>query len=223
MEIYENDFLILFYKKDDTNLKNIIEIINERIKEIADFFRISKIENKIIVKLYYSQEEFKEYLVPYLDDGKYYDWMIASTDDGNINILSLNNCLKIKEHADITEEEYIDIIIHEFVHKFHQIVKGDNETENAWFHEALATNLSNQDFNIIPITCTLDELKKDYNSVANQYDISYTIGKYLLENYSHKFILSMCKDERILERYSSKIFEEAKEYSLEHTVKRTKR
>ena len=92
MEIYENDFLILFYNVDDTNIKNIIEIINERIKEIADFFRISKIENKIIVKLYYSQEEFKEYLVPYLDDGKYYDWMIASTDDGNINILSFLTC-----------------------------------------------------------------------------------------------------------------------------------
>lgn len=223
MEIYENDFLKLSYNKDDTNIKNIIEIINERIEEIAIFFRVSKIENKIKIKVYYSQKEFKEYLVPFLDAGQYKDWMCASTHDGNINILSLENCHKIEEHSNMTEKEYTDIIIHEFVHKFHQIVKGDNETKNAWFHEALATNLSKQDYSIILITCTLDELKKNYDSVPNQYDISYTIGKYLLENYPHEFILSICKDEQILERYASKIFEEAKAYSLEHTTKRSKR
>ncbi|MBQ2873528.1 MAG: hypothetical protein IJE89_05980 [Bacilli bacterium] len=216
MEIYENNFLILMYNKKDSNIKEIIKTINDRIIEIANFFGITQIKDKIKIKIYYSQEEFQKYLIPFLYDGKYYDWMIASTHDGNINILSLDNCRQTNSHKDMNKKEYIDIIIHEFVHKFHQLVKGDNKTENAWFHEALATNLSNEYYDVIPISCTLDELKQDYNSVDNRYDISYTIGKYLLENYPHNLILSMCKDEKILEEQAKKIFEEAKLYSQEY-------
>ena len=213
MLTYENDFFQMFYKENDPYKDFIIDALNSKTKDIADFFGITKVDEKIKVIIYYSIDEFKNYLIPFLYDGKYYDWMIGSTHDGNINHLSLECCHQTETHSDRTLKQYIDGIIHEVVHKMHHLYRGEDETENAWFHESLATNLSNQDYKVVPITCTLEELKTDYNSVVNQYSISYTIGKYLLENYPHDFILSMCKDEKILDANAHKLFEETKKYA----------
>lgn len=136
--------------------------------------------------------------------------MIGSTHDGNINNLSLECCHQTETHKDRTLEQYISGIIHEIVHKMQQLVKGDINTDNAWFHEALATNLSNQDYNIVPIDCTLEELKNNFNEVKNQYSISYTLGKYLLENYSQDLILKLCKDESLLDEFAPILFEQTK-------------
>lgn len=88
-----------------------------------------------------------------------------------------------------------------------------------WFHEALATNLSNQEYNIVPISCTLEELTNNFNEVKHQYDILYTLGRCILENYSHDFILSICKDETILDKIADKLFDEVREY-VESNYKR---
>lgn len=42
--------------------------------------------------------------------------MNADTFDGNINLLSIEECRKTREHSDITLEEFLENIIHEFVH-----------------------------------------------------------------------------------------------------------
>lgn len=213
MKCYENEWFKIIYNEDDPYKDLIIETINKKTKEIADFFGIAKFREKKKVVIYYSIEDFKKYLIPWLKDGKYYDWMIGSTHDGNINMLSLACCHQTKSHKSITLEDYMDGVVHEIVHIFHHELKGDNKTKYGWFHEALATNLSNQDYDIVPITCTLEQLTTNSNQVNNQYDIFYTIGKYILENYSRDFILTMCKDEVVLEEIANKLFENAKEYS----------
>ena len=53
-----------------------------------------------------------------------------------------------------------------------------------------------------------NELKEKYNEIPNSYSISYTLGKYLLENYSHEFIISLCKDETLLDEFAPELFSE---------------
>jgi len=189
MKVCSNSFYRLICDENDPYKDSILNILNTKTKHIIDFFRIEKIPDSITVKIYNSVDSFKEYLLPFLQNEEYFEWMIMSTHDGNINILSIDCCQKTKSHSDITLEEYLNDIIHEVVHKMHHILKGNNKTKNAWFHEALATNLSGQDYNECDINCTLTELKENFNKVEHQYSISYTLGKYLLENYSHDFIL----------------------------------
>lgn len=45
------------------------------------FFDLQTLSKKMIVKIYYSVEDYKQHLVPYLEESgrKYYEWMIADT------------------------------------------------------------------------------------------------------------------------------------------------
>jgi hypothetical protein len=58
-----------------------------------------------------------------------------------------------------------------------------------WFWEALALNLSGQILPETSIDCTKEQLMFDYLSLPNGYPISYTIGKYMLENYPHERLI----------------------------------
>lgn len=219
MNYYENEWFEIIYNESDPYKDLIIDTVNTRTRKIAQFFGITKLDKKRKVVIYYSINDFKNYLVPLLADGKYYDWMMGSTHDGNINMLSLDCCHQTKSHRDMSVKDYIDGIVHEIVHIFHHELKGNNKTRYGWFHEALSTNLSNQEYNIVPISCTLEELTNNFNEVKHQYDISYTLGRCILENYSHDFILSICKDETILDKIADKLFDEVREY-VESNYKR---
>ena len=53
--------------------------------------------------------------------------MNADTFDGNINLLSIEECRKTKAHSDITLEEFLENIIHEFVHACQQEINPDSK------------------------------------------------------------------------------------------------
>ena len=108
--------------------------------------------------------------------------MNADTFDGNINLLSIEECRKTKAHSDITLEEFLENIIHEFVHSCQQEINPDSKNVE-WFWEALATNLGNPFDHTIDFQFNEEQLINDFNSVPNNYEIVFTIGKYLLENY----------------------------------------
>ena len=209
MKEYTNKFCRLIYDENDPNKDAIIETLNTRTQEIADFFGITELEEKIIIKIYYTIEDFKNSLLPYLKDGKYYNWMIGHTCDGNVNKLAFN-CYDETSHKGATLKNFLDTIVHEIVHKMHHTIKGNNHTENGWFHEALAVNLSNQEYMECSIDCTLEDLKNNYEETNNAYHISAILGRYLLQNYSHDFIISICKDETILDTFAPTFFEEIK-------------
>ena len=206
MKEYTNKFCRLIYDENDSYKDALIETLNTRLQAIADFFGITELEEKIIIKIYYTTESFKASLIPYC---KYYDWIIGHTYDGNVNKLSFN-CYDETAHKGEPLKSFLDTIVHEIVHKMHHITKGNNHTENGWFHEALAVNLSNQEYIECSIDCTLEDLKNNYEETNNAYHISAILGRYLLQNYSHDFIISMCKDETILDSFAPIFFEEVK-------------
>lgn len=135
--------------------------------------------------------------------------MNADTFDGNINLLSIEECRKTKAHSDITLEEFLENIIHEFVHSCQQEINPDSKNVE-WFWEALATNLGNPFDHTIDFQFNEEQLINDFNSVPNNYEIVFTIGKYLLENYSHKKIMQYIKEPEILRQDAKKNFNEVK-------------
>lgn len=206
MQEYSNKFCKLIYDENDPYKDAIIKTINTRTQEIADFFGITRLEEKIVIKIYYTIDSFKDSLIPYC---KYYKWIIGHTYDGNVNKLSFN-CYDETSHKGASLKQFLDTIVHEIVHKMHHIIKGNNNTKNGWFHEALAITLSNQEYMECSIDCTLEDLKNNYEETKNAYHISAILGRYLLQNYSHEFIISICKDETILATFAPAFFEEVK-------------
>ena len=83
----------------------------------------------------------------------------------------------------------------------------------SWFWEALATNLGNPtDFKKIPINATNEEIK-EFGNLEDNYLIAYTIGKYMLENYSHEEILDYVKYPTTILNDSDLILNNAREWS----------
>lgn len=137
--------------------------------------------------------------------------MNGDTHDGNINILSIEECRKTKAHQDMTIEEMLEVITHEFVHACQQEINPDAENVE-WFWEALATNLANPFDQVASIQCEDDDLINNLNSISNNYTICFTIGKYLLENYSHEQILDYVKNPDKLRKDAKTIFKEERKW-----------
>lgn len=213
---YENGNFIIYYNEDDKNINVIIELLENKTKDIFDYFEVKKLSEKIIIKIYYSIDDFKKYLVPYLelDGDEYKDWMCASTHDGNINLLDIESCRNTEEHQDMDIDYFLTVVLHELVHKCNMVVKGGPLDENHWFYEALATNLSKDYFDLKYITEELSILNKDFNNIDFNYNKAFTIGQYLLHKYSRKEILEFCKDETLLNDIS---IDDVNEYVKEKT------
>ena len=100
----------------------------------------------------------------------------------------------------------------------------DSEIENidndiVWFWEALATNLGNpENFSRITIKASNEEIN-NFNTLSQNYPIAFTIGNYLLENYSHEEILEYVKYPSKLLVESEKILNDAREWSNNKRIK----
>ena len=123
--------------------------------------------------------------------------------DNNINALTLDAAHKTDVYKDMTLEQLRQNISHEFVHVCQNSLEEENvDDRNAWFCEALATNLGNpeQFGKLIYIMITKEELE-NFNSIENnRYETAYTIGRYLLENFSPEEILEFVKYPSKLDR-----------------------
>lgn len=137
--------------------------------------------------------------------------MDGDTHDRNINILSIEECRKTKAHQDMTLEEMLEVITHELVHACQQEINPDAENVE-WFWEALATNLANPFDQVASIQCEDDDLINNLNSIPYNYEICFTIGKYLLENYSHEQILDYVKNPDKLRKDAKTIFKEERKW-----------
>ena len=101
----------------------------------------------------------------------------------------ISEARKSKEHEDMDMDEFIKCILHEFVHSCQQ-EWNSNSNGTSWYWEALATNLSKQDYSSVSLEdCDFEKLKSDFNGTKDGYNFAYTLGKYMLENYSkEKFV-----------------------------------
>ena len=208
MKIELNNFIIEYDKEIDY-MTNIISTLENNTVDILDFFELEKLSQKKRVVIFTDREEYKKHLLPFVKEFK--EWMCADTYDGNINLLEISEARKSKEHKDMDMDEFIKCILHEFVHSCQQ-EWNPNSNGTSWYWEALATNLSNQDY--LPVSledCDFEKLKSDFNGTKNGYSFSYTLGKYMLENYSKDKLLEYVKNPDLLKQDADDIFETVKQ------------
>lgn len=190
-----------------------IEDLNTKLLEessrILSFFELDGLKEPKKIKIWTDRTKYQQYLEQYVD--KYYEWMNGDTYDGNINMLSIEECRKTSAHSDMTLEEFLTNICHEFVHSCQQEINSDDQKVE-WFWEALATNLANPFDHVASIQCEDDELINNLNGIPYNYEICFTIGKYLLENYSHEQIMNWVKNPDKLRHDTKRIFNETRNW-----------
>ena len=209
--ILEKNNFIITYDENISYIPEVVDYLEFRTKAIMDFFELDSLNSKRKIIIYNNLELYKRHIEQFYE---YHDYMCADTNDGNINLLSLEEAHKTKEHKDMTLDELKSTILHEFVH----ICQQESELEHldndiVWFWEALATNLGNpEEFSKVIIKATNEEIN-NFNYLPQNYPIAFTIGKYMLGNYNHEAILEYIKYPSKLLEDSEQILNAAREWS----------
>ena len=215
--ILEKKSFIIDYDENISYIPEVVNFLEIKMGEFMNYFELKSLKSKEKVIVFNSIEKYKKHLEKYTE---YRDYMCADTYDGNINLLSLEEAHKTHEHANMTLDELKSTILHEFVHicqKNCQVEKYNKTV--SWFWEALATNLGNPEkFSRIPIEATNKEIN-NFNTLPNNYPTAFTIGNYLLGNYSHEDILNYVKYPSKLLVDSEKILNDAREWSHIQRIK----
>ena len=204
---YENDYFCVIYNDANHELiTDLIDAININLRRVMKFFNIYDFKQKKTVYIWDNLDEYINYLKPFVCE--YQDWMVADTYDNNINIVSYDLFLS-GPHKNSKMTDYKKIIIHEFVHSCQQEI-NPNASNVIWFWEALATNLSNQELGIIDIPYSKNDIIYNFHKLKDAYSISYTIGQYLMANYSISQILEYVINPTILINDTDFILERTK-------------
>lgn len=209
---YEDEKFIIYYNECDKEyIELLVKTINERSPLICDFFGIVYNE-KIVIKLYNNLEEYKKNLEDSFRqqnlERKYENWMIANTEDGNINMQSLDLVKQQDDFKYYTDQIFCYNACHEFTHLCQQYLNSKNP---GWFWELIATNIGNpENQHECDDIFTLEDLNERFDDIDG-YGIVYKFGKYIFENYDRETILSWIKDnekfmkeiEGIIESYNN--------------------
>ena len=194
-KINTTNFTICYTNKTDEMVEELLNTLIANMERILQFFKLEQLENKTDIIIYSSINDYIKHVNAC--NQTYYEWMVADTFDGKINILSIVVCRNTNEHRNINVEEYSKLIIHEFVHICQQEV-NPNSYGCEWFWEALATNLAEQKMDCPQEICTREELMFHYASIPNAYSISYYLGQYMLQNLSYEKIYEYVLNPEIL-------------------------
>lgn len=184
-KIDTTNFTIYYTNKSDEMVEELLNSLLVNMNRILQFFKLEELKNKTDIIIYSSIDDYIKHVNAC--NQTHYEWLIADTFDGKINILSIDICRKTDAHRNISIEEYSKLIIHEFVHICQQEV-NPNSYGCEWFWEALATNLADQKMERPQEICTREALMFNYASIPNAYSISYYLGRYMLQNLSHEKI-----------------------------------
>ena len=173
--------------------------------QILSFFHI-EYDEKITIKLYNNIDEYRNNLEKSfakeaeaesikqekrIQPRKYQEWMIANTEDRNINMQSLELVRSKEDYKDYTQEEFLYNACHEYTHLCQQKVGSKN---TGWFWEVLATVLGNPECqHETEETFTIKDLDENFDKIDG-YGAVFKIGKYLFDNYDRNFILSLVHD-----------------------------
>lgn len=219
MQIETNNFSIEYGENLDY-IDDIVLTLENDTCNILKFFELNKLSQNKKVVIFTDREKYKNHLIPYVEEFK--EWMCADTYDGNINLLDITEVRKSDEHKNMTFEEFIRCILHEFVHACQQEINPNSEGVE-WYWEALATNLSGQTYGLVNLSdCDFDMLQKKFNNVKNAYSYSFALGKFMLENYSKKQLLEYVKNPLLLKLDANSIFQAARQSQNKNDSKITK-
>lgn len=219
--IKKGKFAEIIYKKQDEKLINELNAyINEKAEDIFAFFKIDTADC-VKITIFPTKKEYDDNYRNernWGSDVKVESWKIGEFFDGKINYLSIND-YKNTSHA-FKEDEYqqaLDYfkktIMHEFVHYVNELFCAKNKCDSTvkYLAEGLATYLSGQfaeqniEFNF-SVEKLLDE-----NSYF--YDGYYMVTKFLIENYSHDFVLDIIKSsQKSRDFLKNELFDKAKKY-----------
>lgn len=218
MKYEDENFLIYYNECDKRYIANMISIVKDKIPEILNFFKLN-FEGKVIIKFYDDINKYKNNLEESfqkqakiesikrnknIEPRKYQTWMIANTEDGNINMQSLDLVMTQEDYKNYTEEEFCSNACHEFTHLCQQQLNSKNP---GWFWEVLATTLGNLEYqHEIMEPFTMEDLN-DFDNFDG-YGAAYKIGRYLFQNYDSDFILEMVKDNNKLYNTIPKVITE---------------
>lgn len=204
--ILEDKLFSIYYNECDSEyISDLINTIKSNLGRIMDFFMIGSFRQKKIIKIWNNLNDYIVHLESYIEE--YYYWMVADTYDNNINILSYD--LYLSAHEDGNMSDYQGIIVHELVHACQQELNPDAKNV-VWFWEALAVNLSNQRFHLIDVRYSTEDIIHNYHLLRDSYPVSYTLGRYLLENYPVSQLLEYVKYPEKLVQDTEYILEKAK-------------
>lgn len=208
MKIELENFII----ESDIEIDYFDEIVNhiyENEVRILNFFRLDKLPQKVKI-LILSYDNFKEFIVSKY--GEILEYVSGDSDSptNTIRILNIDDQRKYTIHKDASIDKIKGTVLHEIVHQCHHTYHRDYR-QTTWFSEGLATNLSNQKYNIKKLDdCDFELLKKDFNHYKGSYSYAYTIVYYVLNNYSENEIILLYSDPNYLREKSNIIFEEAR-------------
>lgn len=229
---YEDQLFEIYYSEVDKDyISRLRSIVLSRMPDILDFFKI-KFNGKIVIKLYDDIDCYKENLIASFERNaiedskkqgmkvaprKYEDFMIANTEDGNINMQSLRLVRMQDNYSNYTEEEFCLNSCHEFTHLCQTQIGSENP---GWFWEVIATTIGNPECqHDIKESFTYKDLNENFDKIDG-YGAAYTVGKYLFANYSQDFILDMIKDNEVFDKNIEGIVEKSQSTKNERHGKR---
>ncbi len=186
-------------------------------KRILDFFKLDKLPNKVKIMIL-SYEPFKEFVV--CKYGEIQDYVSGDSDSktNTIRILNVADQIRYTTHKNASVESIKGTSLHEIVHQCHQVYHNDYR-QTTWFAEGLATNISNQDYELKNLNeCDFDKLRTDFRHYKGSYNYSYTLANYILNNYFEDEITELYKNPDYLRESAERIFEEAKVWVSEQII-----
>ena len=192
--------------KNKDYIKVIEKIINERKKEIFDFFKKEKCKLNFNVYIYDTKEE----LVSGLKDRGFKnspDYMVAcfKDEDNSLNFFVPKDNPKDNEFS---KEEYDDVIFHELIHAIEYALFGEKPE---WFNEGIAKYLDGTyskgmkylfdnyiNKTLIP---SGEEIEKEFGMHNyDSYDYAYIMISYLIETMGHNNFLKLLEDENLFNK-----------------------
>ena len=191
---------------------DVVDYIANNERRILDFFKLGKLPNRVKI-LILSYEPFREFIISKYGEILSYICGDSNSSTHTIRILNVDDQIKYTTHKDADVEKIQDTALHEIVHQCHHIYITDytGYKQTTWFSEGLATNISNQKYEIQDLNqCNFDELKTDFRHYKGSYRYAYTIVNYVLNNYSDEEIEKLYKNPDYVRESANKIFEEAK-------------
>lgn len=206
-----------FIIESDIKLDYFDEVVNHIIqneKRILDFFKLEKLPKKVKIMIL-SYEPFKEFVISKY--GEIMDYVSGDSDSktNTIRILNIADQIKYTIHKNASVERIKGTALHEIVHQCHHVYHNDYRGIT-WFAEGLATNISNQDYELKNLNeCDFDKLRSDFRHYKGSYNYSYTLVNYILNNYSEDIITELYKNPDFLRESAERIFEEAKVWVCE--------